>query len=123
MKKTKEISSVLTHLNKESVGETQNAYTPDLSTQIYLISASDLTSIIRSSARDVIMELFPSPPRDDPDPPDSLLTVKECCLELRICKVTLYSLIKANKIKSIKIGRRRFVSTQELKRFLKPQKM
>ena len=88
-----------------------------------IITEEDLTQIVRSAIKDAIVELLPSRPRDDPGTPDKLRTVKECCEELRICRGTFFSLLKSGDLKSVKIGRRRFISSSEIKQFLKPKKL
>jgi excisionase family DNA binding protein len=48
----------------------------------------------------------------------ALLTMAEACAHLRISKWTLYRLMRANKLKTIKIGSRRLVEALELQRFI-----
>lgn len=48
-------------------------------------------------------------------PADHLLTVQEAADWLRVSRWTVYSLIHANQLRTIKIGRRRLVSLDALK--------
>ncbi|GLZ08864.1 hypothetical protein Acsp03_63300 [Actinomadura sp. NBRC 104412] len=43
-----------------------------------------------------------------------LLTVNEAAAQLRVSRWTLYNLIRSNELRSITIGRRRFVPVQAL---------
>jgi excisionase family DNA binding protein len=48
-------------------------------------------------------------------PADHLLTVQEAADWLRVSRWSVYSLIHANRLRTIKIGRRRLVSLDALK--------
>jgi excisionase family DNA binding protein len=48
-------------------------------------------------------------------PADHLLTVQEAADWLRVSRWSVYSLIHANQLRTIKIGRRRLVSVDALK--------
>jgi excisionase family DNA binding protein len=45
---------------------------------------------------------------------DHLLTVEEAAIWLRVSRWTVYSLIRANQLRTIKIGRRRLVTRDAL---------
>jgi excisionase family DNA binding protein len=47
-----------------------------------------------------------------------LLTVSEACEKLRVSKPTLYRLMRAKKIASIKLGRRRLVDMQSIRELI-----
>lgn len=52
--------------------------------------------------------------------PKLLFSIKEACERLGICKATFYTrLVKPKKIKLFKIGRRSFITPDELDRFTK----
>jgi excisionase family DNA binding protein len=54
------------------------------------------------------------------DLPRLLFSIKETCERLGICKATFYArLVKTKRIKLLKIGRRSFVTPDELDRFTK----
>lgn len=48
----------------------------------------------------------------------SVLTVAEACEALRVSRTTFYRLLRAGKLKSIHLGRRRLVRPEELERLL-----
>lgn len=48
----------------------------------------------------------------------NLLTVPETCAVLRIKEGLLYKLLKDGKIRSVKIGKRRFFQRDEISRFI-----
>ena len=48
-------------------------------------------------------------------PADHLLTMQEAAAWLRVSRWSVYSLINANQLRTIKIGRRRLVSRDALK--------
>jgi excisionase family DNA binding protein len=52
-------------------------------------------------------------------PADYLLTMQEAANWLRVSKWSVYSLIHANQLRTIKIGRRRLVSRQALNECVK----
>jgi excisionase family DNA binding protein len=43
-------------------------------------------------------------------PPDYLLTIDEAAARLRVSRWSVYNLIRANQLRTVKIGRRRLVS-------------
>lgn len=45
-----------------------------------------------------------------------LLTIAEACGELRVCRVTLYKLLHQQRLKSVKLGSRRMISSASLVR-------
>ncbi|MDO3645654.1 helix-turn-helix domain-containing protein [Nocardia mangyaensis] len=47
-----------------------------------------------------------------------LLTIPEACERLRLSRWSIYQLIHRRELTSIKIGRRRFISTAEVDRFV-----
>ena len=47
-------------------------------------------------------------------PPDYLLTVQEAADRLRVSRWSVYNLIRANQLHTVKIGRRRLVSPAAL---------
>lgn len=51
-------------------------------------------------------------------PDSTLLTVKEACERLRISSWSFYRLIHQRQLTSIRIGRRRFVSTSAIQEFI-----
>jgi excisionase family DNA binding protein len=52
-------------------------------------------------------------------PQPAMLTVAEACAYLRISKWSLYQLIRQDKLKSVKIGRRRLVPLSSIEHFIK----
>ncbi|MGY1875663.1 helix-turn-helix domain-containing protein [Nocardia gipuzkoensis] len=53
-----------------------------------------------------------------PSAPGELLEVPEACQRLRISKWSLYQLIHQQKIGTVKIGRRRFIPSAEITKFI-----
>jgi len=49
-------------------------------------------------------------------PPDRLLTVEEAADRLRVSRWSVYNLIRANQLRTIRIGRRRLVAPSALAR-------
>jgi excisionase family DNA binding protein len=47
-----------------------------------------------------------------------LVSVEQACERLSISRMTFYRLIRSDKVKTAKIGRRRLVSVTELSRFV-----
>ena len=45
-----------------------------------------------------------------------LLSMREACGELRVCRVTLYKLLRERRLKSVMLGRRRMILTASLMR-------
>lgn len=43
-----------------------------------------------------------------------LLSMREACRELQVCRVTLYKLLSKRRLKSVMLGRRRMISTASL---------
>lgn len=48
----------------------------------------------------------------------SLLTVKDICSELCVCKNTAYTLIRSKKIKAAKVGKRYLTNRAELDKYI-----
>lgn len=48
----------------------------------------------------------------------NLLTVKDICSELCVCKNTVYTLIKSKKIKATKVGKRYLTNRAELNKYI-----
>lgn len=48
----------------------------------------------------------------------SLLSIPETAAELGICRASVYKLISAEKLPTVKLGRRRFVRSSDLAQFL-----
>ena len=48
----------------------------------------------------------------------NLLTVKDICSELCVCKNTAYALIKSKKIKATKVGKRYLTNRAELDKYI-----
>jgi excisionase family DNA binding protein len=48
-----------------------------------------------------------------------ILTISEACKTLRISKSSIYRLFRQRKLKSIQLGKRRLVRSEELLRFVK----
>ena len=58
------------------------------------------------------------PIHDKPDGP-RLYTAKEACAKLAISRTTLYELVKANRLRIVKVGTRQFrVPSSEIERFM-----
>lgn len=50
--------------------------------------------------------------------PPRLLTVEEACRKLRVSRWSLYQLIRANQLATVRIGRRRLVAESAIDRFI-----
>lgn len=57
----------------------------------------------------------------DPTTPPALLTVAESCQALRISRWTFYRLVQQRQLQTLKIGRRRLVTTDAVERFIAHQ--
>jgi excisionase family DNA binding protein len=51
-------------------------------------------------------------------PPPELLTLAEVAAKLRVVRSTVHELIARGDLRSLTLGRRRFITTDELKRFI-----
>jgi len=56
--------------------------------------------------------------KQEESPATTMLTVPEACERLRISKWTLYRLIQAGKLTSVKIGSRRLISLASIAKFI-----
>jgi len=55
---------------------------------------------------------------DGNNAPPRLLSIRQAARELGVCRTVVYELIRDDKIKSVKIGRRRLISRDAVETFI-----